>query len=117
MLDRHRGAKVRVYVVWEPIILTDWGAPGSGARARVGDSRAEHYWDRDHLVAVRMDRDARAPQPTPECCRRKQVLWDLAAFYPPGAVWGDALPAATLFNGPVVDREGEIDRALAALKP
>ena len=43
---------------------------------------------------------------------RSGILWDLAAVYPPGSVWSDRMPTATLFNGPVVDVTDGIEDAL-----
>jgi hypothetical protein len=38
--------------------------------------------------------------------------WDLVAVYPPGSLWADRIPTATVFNGPVVDVKQEIESAL-----
>lgn len=112
VLDRQPNAQVRVFVIWEPILATDFAAPAAWVLRRVPDRRVQQYWDRDHLVARRMAADARPPQPEPECCLQGEILWDLVALYPPGAVWDDRLPAATLFNGPVVELQGAIESAL-----
>jgi hypothetical protein len=62
-----------------------------------------------------MKNDARAPQPVQDCCERSGILWDLAAVYLPGATWSDRIPAATVFNGPVVDVISEIESALLSV--
>jgi hypothetical protein len=80
--------------------------------ARLKDSRARQYWDPQHLLALRLAKDARAPQPKQDCCLRDDFLWDLAALYPPGAEWKDSLPPATFFNGPIVKRKPELETAL-----
>jgi hypothetical protein len=41
------------------------------------------------------------------------ILWDLAALYPPGVEWKVALPPATFFNGPIVKRQPDLEAALA----
>jgi hypothetical protein len=111
-LEKHPAAAVRVFVVWEPIIPTDFARPTTGALGRTSDRRVQQYWDRGHVLAARMAADARAPQPEQDCCVRKGVLWDLAAVYPKGATWGDRMPTATVFSGPVVDIIEKIDAAL-----
>jgi hypothetical protein len=58
--------------------------------------------------------DARSPQPGQDCCVRSGILWDLAAVYPKGTSWGDRMPVATVFNGPVVDVMTAIAEALSA---
>ena len=105
--------KVQVFAVWEPILATDWQSPTSGLLARIKDARARQYWDPRHLVAQRLAADARDPQPKQACCLRNNFLWDLAALYPPGAEWKDALPPAVFFNGPVVKRKAELETALS----
>ena len=96
--------------------VTDWKKPGRGVLGRITDSRAEHIWDSKHLIATQLARDARAPQPEPECCTRDGILWDLVAVYPPDAVWADAMPLAVLFNGAVVRLEADLEAAIRRLQ-
>jgi hypothetical protein len=112
-LDKHANAGVRVFVVWEPVIATDFAPPITSVLARAFDRRVSQYWDRGKVLAARMSADARPPQPEQECCVRDGVLWDLAAVYPKGVIWDDRLPPATLFNGPVVDVTEKIEAVLA----
>lgn len=100
-------------MVWEPILPTDFAAPTTWALSRASDRRVQQYWDPDHVLAKRMAADARAPQPEQDCCIRSGILWDLAAVYPKGASWDDRMPAATVFNGPVVDVTTAIAEALS----
>lgn len=74
----------------------------------------QQYWDPNHLLAMQMKRDARAPQPVQDCCIRSGILWDLAAVYGRGSTWSDQMPAATVFNGPVVDVTDAIENALGS---
>ena len=108
---------MRVFVIWEPILFTDWFKPGSRVRGRVSDSRATHYWDPENLLAKRMARDRRPPQPEPECCETGGILWDLVAVYPADAVWTETMPPAVLFNGIVLDKENEIEALVAKAVP
>ena len=95
------------------MIFTDWSSPTSGVLARLKDSRARQYWDKDHLLAKRMAADARDPQPKQDCCESNGILWDLAALYPAGAQWTDNLPPAVFFNGNIVDQRESLEKALA----
>ncbi len=70
--------------------------------------RVRQFWDKEHAVAKAMA-ESRVGQPQQDCCERNGTLWDLLAVYPAGAEWGETLPRATVFNGPVV-------RAVAATK-
>jgi hypothetical protein len=107
---------VKVFAVWEPILVTDWQAPASMVLARLKDARARQYWDPKHLLALRLAADARDPQPKEDCCKRNEFLWDLAALYPAGAQWTNTFPPATFFNGPVVERHSELEAALSSLR-
>ena len=102
--------------MWEPILVTDWKKPGSGVAGRITDSRVRQLWDVQHLVAKQLAKDARPPQPEPECCTRDGILWDMVAIYPPDAMWGEKMPPAVLFNGAVVQLEGQIEAAIRKLQ-
>ena len=95
------------------MLLTDWAAPASSVLRRLSDGRVQQYWDPNHLLATQIKKDARAPQPVQDCCIRSGIVWDLAAVYPPGSTWSDRMPAATVFNGPVVDVTDAIKDAVA----
>jgi hypothetical protein len=95
------------------MLPTDWAAPASSVLRRLSDRRVQQYWDPNHLLATEMKKDARAPQPVQDCCIRSGILWDLAAVYPPGSIWSDRMPPATVFNGPVVDAIDVIEGVIA----
>jgi hypothetical protein len=114
VLKRHANVRVRVFTVWQPILATDFTRPVTPVLGRLSDSRVQQYWDPAHLVATQMGKDARAPQPEPECCERSGILWDVAAVYPAGVMWDDRMPPAKIFNGPVVDITSAIEEALAS---
>jgi hypothetical protein len=102
-----------VFVVWEPILPTDFSAPSTSVLRRAFDLRVRQYWDPNHLVAEQMRADARLPQPEQDCCTRSGLLWDLVAVYPKGARWDSQMPPAVVFNGPVVDVKDAVEKALA----
>jgi len=104
-----------VFAVWEPILPADARKPADAALPLLSDPRVLHFWDPRHLLAKQMAKDARAPQPKPECCTRDGILWDLAAVYPPGARWTAALPTAVLFDGAVVRKRTQIQSTLRGL--
>ncbi len=101
MLQQHSNAKLIVFAVWEPILLTDWTAPSSSVLGRLPDARVRQLWDKEHALAKIMAHSHDA-QTKPKCCTRSGILWDLIAVYPPEAVWSDRLPPAVVFDGPVV---------------
>ncbi len=115
-MNRNRDAKVTVFTVWEPILFTDWRKPGSRVLHRLTDSRVGQFWDKNHLTAKQLAKDARKPQPEPDCCTRDGILWDLVAVYPPHALWTETVPPALLFNGDVESMEANLEAAVRKLQ-
>ena len=111
------GQPVAVFAVWQPMLPTDWSAPTAGVLGRLPSRRVRQYWDPHHLIAKRMGADARAPQPTPDCCEQEGILWDLAAVYAPDAIWMDRMPPAVLLNGPVVSIAEDLRVSIQKLAP
>jgi hypothetical protein len=92
LLKENNGANVHVFVVWEPVLATDFSAPSTSALARIPDVRASQYSDRkrvlSHLLGER---------------NRSTVVWDSIAVYAPGTLWQDTPPKPVYSNGPVRD--------------
>jgi hypothetical protein len=105
-----------VLVVWEPVLVTDWRAPGHTALARIPDKRAKQFWDPKHLVSQQLNEIAKElpGQPKPDCCVNDGFFWDDAILYAPHAQ-SKAHPASVFWNGPVVDVMPDIEKALSAL--
>ncbi len=83
---------LRVFVIWEPVLPTDFGAPSTAALARIPDARAAQYWDGkralSHLLGER---------------NRSTVVWDYIAVYAPGTLWQDSPPKPIYSDNPVRD--------------
>ena len=108
MINEFSGKPVRVFVVWEPVLPTDWGAPSTATLNRISDGRAMQYWDKDRLVSRSMgEHDS------------KSIVWDHIAVYAPGATWNHT--SALFADGPVVrviePARGAIARALSVKSP
>lgn len=102
LLQENNGANVRVFVVWEPVLATDFTAPSTAALARIPDVRASQYWDRKRALSHLLgERD------------RSTVVWDSIAVYAPGTLWQEAPPKPVYSNGPVRDA---IDGAKNAIR-
>jgi hypothetical protein len=102
--------------VWEPILPTDWGKPGSSALRRLGDNRVRQFWDSDHKIAALIKRSEATGKLRPNCCERKGLLWDLIAAYAPGAQWRDILPEPIFLDGPVVKVAADFSSAMVDTK-
>jgi hypothetical protein len=102
-----------VFAVWEPMLPTDWSAPGTSALRRLDDRRVRQFWDPNHMLATVLKKAAEAGRLHPDCCERKGFLWDLTAAYAPAKQWSEALPEPMVFNGPVVRISAELDSVIA----
>ena len=96
-LKQHSSQQVRVFVVWEPILPTDWQSPTQLLLSRVSDQRAAQYWDKGHLVSSELKQHVL--QRLPDCCEQDGNLWDLVAVYPKGA---NLRTSPSFISGPVV---------------
>jgi hypothetical protein len=98
---------VRVFVIWEPVLATDFAAPSTAALGRIPDARAAQYWDRKRSLSHLLGEHNRAT-----------VVWDHIAVYGRGTQWRDTLPMPVYSDNPVRDvipgAKESINRLLAA---
>lgn len=99
--------------MWEPVLDSDTRPPRPADLQRVRDPRVKQFWDPQLRVSNEF-RQILARKPVKVIGKPSltegEVVWDVVAIFPPGAVWG-AAPA--FLGGPVVDIKRE---ALAALR-
>lgn len=82
---------MRAFVVWEPVLPTDWSSPSIAPRSRLSDVRVTQFWDQGRVISHLMGEHD-----------RRSVVWDYIAVYPAGAIW-ENLPPSSLYHGnPVV---------------
>jgi hypothetical protein len=110
ILKQNHSENLRVFVVWEPILPTDWSSPGRGVRARIPDPRVAQFWDKKHLVAKELQGHLSSLKV--DCCFRAGILWDVVAVYPGSAKW-DSAPI--FVAGPVVDASPDTAKRLLEL--
>ena len=85
MLDKVKGADLRVYAVWVPILRTDFSLAVSRATARLPDERVNHFWDAEGELPQAYSRILRLPDSRP--------AWDVYLVFDRDARW-DAEPPA-----------------------
>jgi len=95
---------VRVFVIWEPVLPTDFAAPSTAALARISDVRAAQYWDRKRALSHLLGEH-----------NRSTVVWDHIAVYAPGTLWQDAPPKPVYSDSPVRDVLGGAKDAVQRL--
>lgn len=88
--------EIRTFVVWEPVLPTDWGRPGTAALARVPDLRAVQLWDPKRQLSEAMGGGS-------SLRKRRDVIWDVVLVYARGARWETAPPQPLFKEGPVVN--------------
>jgi hypothetical protein len=91
VLQDFAGKPIRVFIVWEPVLPTDWGAPSTATLKRVADARSIQFWDSDRLISHLLGEHD-----------RRSIVWDHVAVYPAGAIWNRQPPKALYEGGPVV---------------
>jgi hypothetical protein len=102
ILDEFAGKPVRAFVIWEPVLLTDWSSPSTATLSRLSDSRVAQFWDKGRLISRSMGEHD-----------RRSIVWDFISIYPAGALWEDKPPEALYAGGPVVKVAGPARAALA----
>jgi hypothetical protein len=100
-----------VFVVWEPVLITDWSSPSRAVQSRISDHRTMQFWDKNYLVAKEL-RQHLSDLPIGSFLLRDSILWDVVAVYPKDANW-DSVPP--FIDGPVVDVAPEAARQLSLL--
>lgn len=93
-----------MFVVWEPVIPTDWSPPSTLVLERIPDPRVRQYWDAKRTLSRLMGEDPG---------NRKTIVWDYVALYPPGARWTDKPPQPSYSGRPVVEVAAALEQALA----
>jgi hypothetical protein len=104
LLDEQRDKKIRVFVIWEPVLPTDLAAPSTMTLKRINDSRASQYFDKEHLVSKSIGEE-------------DGVVWDYVAVYPQGKLWEKGPPELVYSHVPVVRAIDDTREAIAKLLP
>ena len=104
LLGEINSKSVRVFVIWEPVLATDFTAHSTAALARIPYLRASQYWDRKRALSRLLgERD------------RSTVVWDYIAVYAPETVWQDTPPKPVYSDHPVRDVIGGAKDAIQRL--
>lgn len=91
VLKQFPNRPVRVFVIWEPVLPTDWFSPSTATLGRVADSRAAQFWDKGRLISRSMGEHD-----------RRTIVWDFIGIYGEGATWNTRAPRPLYQGGPVV---------------
>jgi hypothetical protein len=109
--------RLRVFVVWEPVILTDVASPTAWVLSRITDPRAIQYYDKSLLLSrmlVKEARENRGYLPGGEEMAQGTILWDCLLVFPHGGRWEETPPHPDFLGSTVVGDIREIRRRLSS---
>ena len=101
MITELAAKPARIFVVWEPVLFTDWLSPSTATLGRVSQTRAAQFWDKERLISHSIGEHD-----------RRSIVWDYIAVYPRGTLWQTSPPEPLYSGGPVIR---VIDEARSAL--
>jgi hypothetical protein len=107
ILDRHRTANLRVYVVWFSMIPTDAKSRWRLTGHVIDDPRVHHFWDEEKVVGTWFARQAEWEE--------GDVMWDVFFLYGPDAEWGQSPGEPLAHGGTIEDQSAELVREVDAL--
>jgi hypothetical protein len=91
LLTAVNGKPVKAFIVWEPVLPTDWAPPSTETMGRISDQRVTQFWDKGRLISKSMGEHDRS-----------SVVWDQIEVFDAGTVWTDRPPDPLFSGGPVV---------------
>ena len=115
LLAEFPNARLRVHVVWEPVIKSDITAPLTKVLGLLDDQRVTQYWDPHRVVSDDVVRTANA---NPARYRLEEPLppdftaWDVVAVFGGDARWEAELPVPAYYGGPVVEVVKEVEESI-----
>jgi hypothetical protein len=109
-LHEFENAPLTVFVVWEPILVTDSVGVKSGALARIPDRRAVQFWDKGHQLSTQMGGPASfGPKSGAKILfDMDEYVWDFVAVYAPGFRWKDSSKSPAFAGAPVLKVIGDL---------
>lgn len=107
ILDRHRSANLRVYVVWFSMVPTDARSRWRLTGHVIDDPRVRHFWDERKVVGRWFAEQANWDE--------GDVMWDVYFLYGPGAHWGQGPGEPVARGGTIEDEAAELVRQVEAL--
>jgi hypothetical protein len=82
-------ARLRVFVLWAPLLQYDSRSRASEASGYLPDTRAQHFWDLWNFSTKLYSSKLRFPP--------NEMAWDIFIFYKPHLAWGAIPPEPTVW--------------------
>jgi len=116
LIEESPDARLRVLVVWEPVLASDVAPPLNGALALLHDRRVVQFWDPGRVVSadlVRTVNEDPGRYGFDDALPEDFIVWDAVAVFAAGDRWEGDLPVPAHHGGPVVDDIDETRKAIA----
>lgn len=117
LLAKYPRAPLRVLVVWEPVLKTDFAPPLSRTLALIHDPRVRQFWDPGRIVSgdlVRAVNDDPGRYGRIDPMPPSFIAWDLIAVFGKTAHWERDVPPPAHYDGPVVHAVERAKKAIDA---
>ncbi len=85
ILETLKSDKIRVYVVWTPVLREDERAKVSDVTELIEGDRVQHFWDEDKSLGLSFGKIVTLP-------RERTLAWDVYFLFGGQATWSDQLP-------------------------
>lgn len=89
ILSKESGARIKVLVLWAPILGRDSRRAAQQATAYLRDPRAEHFWDLWNFGRQNYAKQLEYP--------RSDAAWDIFVLYKPHLAWQRSGPEPTVW--------------------
>ena len=115
LLTEFKDAPIKVMVVWEPVLKTDFAAPLNRVLGLLHDPRVAQHWDPERILSADL---VRSVNENPSRYGREEPLpadfiaWDVVAVFGKDARWDRDLPPPAYYGGPVVEAIEEARKAI-----
>lgn len=104
ILSKYPEAKLRVYVIWEPMLESDKKVPWK--EGLITDSRAIHFHDAERVSGHWFAEKVKS------CHALKRGAWDAFYLYGKDVKWAD-VPKSTLACGtPIIDEKEKLEEGM-----
>jgi hypothetical protein len=116
LLAEFKDAPIKVMVVWEPVLKTDFAAPLNRVLGLLHDPRVAQHWDPERILSTDL---VRSVNENPSRYGREEPLpadfiaWDVVAVFGRDARWDGNLPPPMHYDGPVIEAMEETRKSIA----
>ena len=86
ILETLKTEKIKVYVVWTPVLREDERAKVADVTGLIEDERVQHFWDKDKSLGFSFGKVVTLP-------RERALAWDVYFVFDEKAEWNDQPPA------------------------